>query len=145
MLVAKVVADKQYWILQEEDQKVGNIEAWNGGYQVRIHGQVTQFKSIRLAAREANITFEKRPLRSKPDNSMVHGFPVVGRCYNPVWDVAHRLPLYTKNRKSKSWFAAGWYSVKRGRKWRVVQDPKLIALQRYPYQGPFYNKNEVTV
>ena len=30
MLVAKVVADKQYWILQEEDQKVGNIEAWNG-------------------------------------------------------------------------------------------------------------------
>ena len=25
MLVAKVVADKQFWILQEDDRKVGNI------------------------------------------------------------------------------------------------------------------------
>ena len=145
MLVAKVVADKQYWILQEENQKVGNIEAWDGGYQVRIHDQVKQFKTIKLAAREANITFEKKPVKSKPDTGTVHGFPVAGRCYNPVWDVVHRLPLYTKNKKSKSWFAAGWYSIKRGRKWRVVQDPKLIALQRYPYQGPFHSKDQVTL
>lgn len=144
MLVAKVVADKQYWILQEADQKVGNIEAWNGGYQVLIRGEVKQFKTIKLAAREANIVFEKSATASKPNNTMVHGFPVIGRCYNPVWDVAHRLPLYTKTRKSKSWFAAGWYSLKRGRNWKVVQDPKLISLQRYPYQGPFLNKEEVT-
>jgi len=75
----------------------------------------------------------------------VYGFPVVGRFYNPVWDVAHHLPMYTKTRKSKSWFAAGWYSVKRGRNWKVVRDPKLIALQRYPYQGPFKTQQEVTV
>jgi hypothetical protein len=144
MLVAKVVADKQYWILQEADQKVGNIEAWNGGYQVCIHDQVKQFKTIKLAARESNIIFEKSVAPSKPDNTIVHGFPVSGRCHNPVWDVAHRLPLYTKTRKSKSWFAAGWYSLKRGRNWKVVQDPKLIALQRYPYQGPFHSKEEAS-
>ena len=144
MLVAKVIADKQYWILQADNQKVGNIEAWNGGYQVRIHDQVKQFKTIKLAARESNIVFEKGAAPSKPDASRVHGFPVSGRCYNPVWDVAHRLPLYTKTRKSKSWFAAGWYSIKRGRKWKLIQDPKLIALQRYPYQGPFHSKEEVT-
>jgi len=27
MLVAKVIADKQYWILQDDNQKVGNIKA----------------------------------------------------------------------------------------------------------------------
>ena len=145
MLVAKVIADKQYWILQDDNQKVGNIEAWNGGYQVRIHDQVKQFKTIKLAARESNIVFEKGAAPSKPDTGRVHGFPVSGRCYNPVWDVAHRLPLYTKTRKSKSWFAAGWYSIKRGRKWKLVQDPKLIALQRYPYQGPFHSKEQVTI
>jgi hypothetical protein len=144
MLVAKVIADKQYWILQDADQKVGNIEAWDGGYQVRIHDQVKQFKTIKLAARESNIVFEKGVTTSKPDNSLVHGFPVSGRCYNPVWDVSHRLPLYTKTRKSKSWFAAGWYSIRRGRKWKLIQDPKLIALQRYAYQGPFHSKEEVT-
>jgi hypothetical protein len=145
MLIAKVVADKQFWILQEDDRKVGNIEAWNGGYQVRINNQVKQFKTIKLAARESNIVFAKEEVASKPDNTTVHGFPVAGRCYNPVWDVVHHLPIYTKTSKSKSWFAAGWYSIKRGRNWKVVQDPKLIALQRYPYQGPFKTKQEVTL
>jgi hypothetical protein len=145
MLVAKVVADKQFWILQENDRKVGNIEAWNGGYQVRINNQVKQFKTIKLAARESNIVFAEEKAVSKPDNTVVHGYPVAGRCYNPVWDVVHHLPIYTKTAKSKSWFAAGWYSIKRGRNWKVVQDPKLIALQRYPYQGPFKNKEQVTL
>lgn len=145
MLVAKVVADKQFWILQEDDRKVGNIEACNGGYQVRINNQVKQFKTIKLAARESNIVFAKEAVASKPDNTHVHGYPVVGRCYNPVWDVVHHLPIYTKTSKSKSWFAAGWYSIKRGRNWKIMQDPKLIALQRYPYQGPFKTKQEVTL
>jgi hypothetical protein len=145
MLVAKVVADKQFWILQEDDRKVGNIEAWNGGYQVRINNQVKQFKTIKLAARESNIVFAKEETASKSDNTAVHGFPVAGRCYNPVWDVVHHLPIYTKTAKSKSWFAAGWYSIKRGRTWKIIQDPKLIALQRYPYQGPFKNKEQVTL
>ena len=145
MLVAKVVADKQFWILQEDDRKVGNIEAWNGGYQVRINNQVKQFKTIKLAARESNIVFAKEETASKPDNTSVHGYPVAGRCYNPVWDVVHHLPIYTKTAKSKSWFAAGWYSIKRGRNWKIIQDPKLIALQRYPYQGPFKTKEQVTL
>ena len=145
MLVAKVIADKQFWILQEDDRKVGNIEAWNGGYQVRINNQVKQFKTIKLAASESNIVFAKEQTASKPDNTTVHGFPVAGRCYNPVWDVVHHLPIYTKTAKSKSWFAAGWYSIKRGRTWKIIQDPKLIALQRYPYQGPFRTKKQVTL
>ena len=145
MLVAKVIADKQFWILQEDDRKVGNIEAWNGGYQVRINNQVKQFKTIKLAARESNIVFAKEETASKPDNTAVHGFPVAGRCYNPVWDVVHHLPIYTKTSKSKSWFAAGWYSIKRGRTWKIIQDPKLSALQRYPYQGPFKTKEQVTL
>jgi hypothetical protein len=145
MLVAKVVADKQFWILQKDDCKVGNIEAWDGGYQVRINNQVTQFKTIKLAAKESNIVFEKQSKPTPQDTTSVYGFPVAGRFYNPVWDVAHHLPMYTKTRKSKSWFAAGWYSIKRGRNWKVVQDPKLIALQRYPYQGPFRTQQEVTV
>jgi len=50
--------------------------------------------------------------------------------------------LFTRNTKSKSWFAAGWYNIKQHRKWESVQHPKLIALQRYQYQGPFHTKDE---
>ena len=143
MIVAKPVVDKQFWILQKDNEKIGNVEACNGGYQVRIQNDVTQFKTIRMAAQRANIHFENSIKTKSSVANSVHGFPATGRVYNPVWDVPHQLPLYTKTKKSKSWFAAGWYAVKRGRNWRVVQDPKLITLERYPYHGPFRDAESV--
>jgi hypothetical protein len=144
MLIAKPVIDKQFWILQEDDRKVGNVEACAGGYQVKINNQIAQFKTIQMAARQVNIQFESPVKRSRPRVTVdhVHGYPVTGRAHNPMWDVPQQLPVYTKTAKSKSWFAAGWYNVRRGRNWRTVQAPKLIVLQRYPYQGPYYNEQE---
>ena len=107
-----------------------------------IDDQVQEFKTIRMAAQRANIQFENQIKPSKPDTHSVHGYPAASRVYNPVWDVPHQLPLYTKTKKSKSWFAAGWFNVKKGRHWRTVQSPKLIVLQRYPYQGPYHTKEE---
>jgi len=146
-LIAKPVIDKQFWILQKDNQKVGNIEACDGGYQVKINNQVTQFKSIKTAARQVNIVFETAVKRTKPSTTIdhVHGYPVTGRVHNPMWDVQQQLPVYTKTNKSKSWIAAGWYNVKRGRNWKTMQAPKLIVLQRYPYQGPFYSEQEANV
>ena len=144
MLIAKPVIDKQYWILQDGDHKVGNIEACDGGYQVKIRNQVAQFKTIKMAARQINIEFKEavKPPKTKTVLTHVHGYPVSGRVHNPMWDVPQQLPVYTKTVKSKSWFAAGWYNVRRGRHWHTTLAPKLIVLQRYPYQGPFYNQQE---
>jgi hypothetical protein len=139
MIIAKPVIDKKFWILQKDNEKIGNIEATAGGFQVTINNQVEQYRSIRMAAQRANIMFETGVKISKPDIQLVHGYPASGRVYNPVWDVPNQLPLYTKTNKSKSWFAAGWYLVKKSRKWKVVQDPKLILLERYSYHGPFYS------
>jgi hypothetical protein len=143
-LVAKPVIDKQFWILQDGDQKVGNIEACAGGYQVKIQNQTAQFKTIRMAAERINIQFEsvKKITATKPVKNLVHGYPAAGRIYNPMWDIKMKLPVYTKTAKSKSWFVAGWYRVKKGRSWAVTQDPKLIVLQRYAYAGPFYTQEE---
>jgi hypothetical protein len=146
MLVAKPVIDKQFWILQKDNEKVGNIEACAGGYQVKINNQVAQFKTIKLAAQRVNIQFESavkvKPQRPTVDH--VHGYPVSGRVYTPMWDVSQQLPVYTKTAKSKSWFSAGWYNVRKGRTWRTVLAPKLIVLQRYAYQGPFYTEEEAS-
>lgn len=146
MLVAKPVIDKKFWILQHDNEKIGNVEACAGGYQVRINNQITQYKTIRMVEQRTGVRFEPPMIRTRPRSSAthaVHGYPTVSRAHNPVWDVPHALPLYTKTAKSRSWFAAGWYAVKKGRKWRTVQDPKLIVLQRYPYHGPFFNQQEV--
>jgi hypothetical protein len=141
-LIAKPVIDRKYWILQENNQKVGNVEACDGGYQVRINNQVAQFKTIRMVEQRVHVQFEPgiKVVKTRPETNLVHGYPVAGRVCNPMWDVPKKLPIYTKTTKSKSWFAAGWYQVKKGRNWTVVQGPKLILLQRYSYAGPFYTK-----
>jgi hypothetical protein len=139
-IIAKPVIDKQFWILKQDDKKVGNVEACPGGYQVTLNNSVEKYKTIKMVQQRTDIHFETGVKPSKPDAHLVHGYPASGRVYNPVWDVPHQLPLYTKTKKSKSWFAAGWYAIKRGRKWRVIQDPKLIALERYKFHGPFHSK-----
>jgi hypothetical protein len=143
MIVAKPVVDKQFWILQDGNEKVGNVEACAGGYQVKLNNTIQQYKSIKMVTQRHDIVFApvEKTVKSTAVSD-VHGYPTVGKIHNPMWDVKHKLPVYTKTNNSKSWFAAGWYEVKRGRSWKVVQDPKLITLQRYKYQGPFHSKEE---
>jgi len=141
MIVAKPVIPNRYWILKQDNRKVGQIEADDSGVTVKIQNRVAGYKTIRMASREANIEFTKLS-SAKPVTNQVHGFEVTGRVYNPVWDVKHRLPLFTRDTKSKSWYAAGWYMVKQHRAWKAVQNPKLITLQRYQYQGPFHSKEQ---
>lgn len=141
-IIAKPVIDKQYWILKQDNKKVGVIEAIADGYAVRIKDQVARYKTIKMAGRDAGIEFEKIEKPKAATTNQVHGFEVSGRVYNPLWNVQLKLPLFTRDTKSKSWFAAGWYMVKQHRNWKLVQNPKLITLQRYKYQGPFHTKEE---
>jgi hypothetical protein len=141
MIEAKPVIPNRYWILKQDNRKVGQIEADDSGVTVKIQNRVAGYKTIRMASREANIEFTKLS-SAKPAANQVHGFEVTGRVYNPVWDVKHRLPLFTRDTKSKSWYAAGWYMVRQHRAWKAVQNPKLITLQRYQYQGPFHTQQQ---
>lgn len=142
MILAKPVVENQYWILKHNDRKIGQVEAVGDGYNVKILDQVVRYKTIKMAGRAANIEFAKPEKTRHTARNLVHGYEVSGRVYNPLWNVQLRLPLFTKDAKSKSWYAAGWYRVKQHRTWRVVQNPKLITLQRYQYQGPFHSKEQ---
>jgi hypothetical protein len=142
MIEAKPVIPDRYWILKQNDRKVGQIEATDNGVVVKIQNRVAGYKTIKMASCEANIEFTKLASATKSVTNQVHGYEVSGRVYNPVWDVKHRLPLFTRDTKSKSWYAAGWYMVKQHRAWKAVQHPKLITLQRYAYQGPFHSKEQ---
>jgi len=142
MIIAKPVIANQYWILHRDNQKVGNIEACDGGYQVKINNSISQYRTIDMAAQRAQIEFVPADATADHKPNLVHGYPAAGRVHNAVWNIPLKLPLFTRSAKSKSWFAAGWYSVYRNRTWRVVQDPKLITLERYQYRGPFQSEQQ---
>lgn len=143
MIIAKAVIPDQYWILKDGDHKVGNIEAGPDGFQVKINNNVEKFKTITTIKQRTKIDFEPQT-KNPPQvvSNTVHGFPTTGYPHNPVFDVQKQLPLYTKEERSKSWYAAGWYAIRQGRQWRVSQCPKLIVLQRYQYRGPFVSQYE---
>lgn len=142
MIIAKPVVNKQYWILKQNDRKVGNIQASPEGYCVTIQNKIANYKTIPSLSRHENVEFEKPNKTVKQATDQVHGYLTGCRAYNAMWDVRRRLPLFTKETKSKSWYAAGWYLVKQHRTWKPIQNPKLIVLDRYTYQGPFHNKEQ---
>lgn len=141
-VIAKPVVEKKFWILTENNIKIGNVQAINEGYQLEIDDQISQFKNLRSIEKTANVKFEDAPKRTTEKNKTVHGYPAAKSISNAVWDLNKKLPIFTKTSKSKSWFAAGWYNVCRNDEWDTIKCPKLIILQRYAYEGPFHTKEE---
>jgi hypothetical protein len=139
MIQAKPIVDNRYWILKEDDRKVGTVEAHNNNVVVRINNTTQHFKSI---GRLSNIQFEPAYKTTKMPRDQAHGYETGCRAHNAMWDVRRRLPLFTKSSKSKSWYAAGWYSLQQSRRWSTVRNPKLILLDRYKYHGPFHTQKE---
>jgi len=143
MIHAKPVIPDQYWILRKDDRKIGNIEIGPEGYSVKINNQVSSFKTLSMLKQRVKITFD--PVIKTSESSTgneIYGYHTDGVPYNAVYDVKHQVPLWTREPRSKSWYAAGWYRVRHGRSWSVVSCPKLITLERYEYRGPFHSKEQ---
>ena len=118
MILAKPVIENKYWILKENDQKVGVVEAVPGGFTVRLYNDESQYKTIRTIKNKTRIEFQPAPERKKVVPGMeVNGFATDAKPFNAVYDVQRRLPMFTKKRKSKSWFAAGYYQIEVNGEW----------------------------
>jgi hypothetical protein len=143
MIEAKAVIPNRFWILKQSDQKIGNIQADNNGYSLSINNQVVHFKTLDLLKKRVPVSFDTGTASKKeaPTDS-VHGYPTDGIAHNGIWDVRRHLPLYTKEEKSRSWAAAGWYRIRQHQHWISVFCPKTILLDRYEYQGPFKSEEE---
>jgi hypothetical protein len=144
MIKAKPVIQDQYWILRDQDGKVGNIQADNTGYSVRINNTETHVDSLDSIRNRFGVDFEMIVSRSNSDigDNQVYGYPTTSIPHNVVWDVRRQIPIWTKDNNSRSYFAAGWFRIRQGSSWKLTMCPKVIILDRYQYQGPFRNRQE---
>lgn len=146
MIIAKPVVPNQFWILKQDDRKIGNIESGPNGYSVKINNQVETYRTLNNIKRQISIDFEKIDRKKTAGyQTQAYGFETAGKPHNSMYDVKHQVPLWTRDARSKSWYAAGWYNIKQGRAWSTVFCPKLITLQRYAYQGPFHSEEQANV
>jgi hypothetical protein len=138
---AKTIIKGQYWILHQNKKKVGQVTQEPSGYQVRINGKhAVTFKDLESLQKVGLFNFVDFPKVEHVDTDVVHDYPADGIAYNPMWNIAYGLPLYTKTPDSKSWYAAGYYRITIKDKTSIEFCPKLITLQRNKYVGPFKEK-----
>ena len=131
---------KDFWILQKDNKKVGQVVCTPDGYTVKINGGTVKYNSLSDLKENTNFTFKEIQKPTALATTDAHGYPTCGVAYNALWNLRYKLPLYTQKADSRSWFCAGYYIVKIGNKETVEFCPKLITLQRNNYSGPFKEK-----
>jgi hypothetical protein len=137
--IAKPIVKNKFWIVERDGEKLATIQAIDedGGYAYVHDDQREVFPSINLLSKKYNISFVKAERKKSVEENNIYGFPTSGVPYNALFDVQKYLPIYTKERKSKSYYGAGYYAVKLNSTWVRQYCPKLITLNRYEYCGPF--------
>jgi len=136
----KTVKPNASWIITDnkDQNKVGSIvKTPTNKYEVRMHGLgrfytkenlVKSFGSQLFSTRRANLQL--------PKSNMVYDYPCDTEPFNKMFYLKKKTPIYTKERKSKSYYCAGHYLIKK-KGWKHEFCPKLITLEKYQFHGPF--------
>jgi hypothetical protein len=140
--LAKPVVKNKFWIVEEDGRKIGTIQAVDDGV-IYIHGQQKEkFSTFKLLSKKYNISVGRSDRKTKHSVDTIYDYPCEGPVYNPIYDLKLRLPLYTKETKSKSYYCAGYYRVKlEDSSWVTMFCPKKIILSRHENRGPFKTKD----
>lgn len=138
-MIAKPVVKNKFWIVERDGEKVGTLQKNTKGVAFVEQGTREQFANIDLVKNHYNIHFDRPSAKSsKKDECSVYGYPAEVRPHNSVWDIKHRVPLYTKTKKSRCYYAAGWYALDQ----QIVFCPKYIFINRNSFMGPFNSELE---
>lgn len=142
--IAKPVIKNKFWIVEDDGKKIATIQAMESGEVVFVDSKTRQkFPSIRSLKKSFGIELARYERHNTPKEHNIGGFPTVGHPHNILWDVQRKLPVYTKNAKSKSFYCAGYYVVKLNKGWTKMYCPKFIAVSRYEFLGPFKTEQEM--
>jgi hypothetical protein len=147
-LLARTIVKNKCWVVESDGTKVATILANDGNSGVTLvhDGQRDRFGSLKLLSDRYNIVIDKTKVaKLVKESHEVYGYPCENKPQNALWDVQHKLPVFTKGSKSKSFFCAGYYIIQFNNGWVKSYCPKLITLNRYPYQGPFNTQEEMQI
>lgn len=143
-LKAKPILENKFWIVEQEGVRIGTLAKEDEGFVVSAKGKIDFYKSERqLKNKLGKNLFAASVADPENNDKEVHGYPTRSIPFNSMFDLQSKLPLFTKSKKSKSLYCAGYYLVKFNINWLKSFCPKLITLQRNEYMGPFKTQLEM--
>lgn len=143
---AKVLIPNKVWILEDQGIKLGTLNKEKSGYAFYRQGSKLQLHSMsEVKKRFGQEVFKNAIYVEKPNQEImsIYGYPCNTKPFGPVYNLRKKLPIYAKSSKSKSLYCAGHYLIKFRKGWVKSFCPKLITLERYPFQGPFKTEEEL--
>jgi hypothetical protein len=137
MIKAKEVLKDKFWIVEEDNKKIGTLSFNDDQYMLSDASGTHFFNKKQLKNKLGKeVTWEALTIRETHVRE-VKGFPTSCDPYNDMYDVTRGLPLFTKSKKSKSLYCAGYYIIHFDKGWVKSFCPKLITVERYETKGPF--------
>ena len=147
MTTAKVLVPNKFWIVESGGEKIATLSKEKKGYTLLSRGQKYEAHDLTEIKERFGITIDpvenKSTANTKDDSSEIYGYPVNGKAHSPLWNIQKKLQIYAKSAKSKSLYCAGYYVIRFRKGWVKSFCPKLITLERYPFQGPFKTELEM--
>jgi hypothetical protein len=146
-LKAKPVLKDKFWIIENDEQRIGTM-SWNEDRYMFSNKVETCFFDSKQDMKQrfgADIVWTDLsvPKEVTQQDFIVYGFPTSVSPYNTMFDVKRKLPLFTKSNKSKSAYCAGYYIIQFEKGWVKSFCPKLITIERYNSKGPFKTEMEM--
>jgi hypothetical protein len=141
---AKPILKNRFWLIENEGIRIGTL-SWNEEKYMFSNPRETVFFDTKKQINKkfgSDIEWTKLLNNTKQENS-VNGYPTSVSPFNSMYDVKKKLPLFTKSKKSKSVYCAGYFIIKFDKGWVRSFCPKLITVERYPSQGPFKTEIEM--
>ena len=143
-VVAKTMLANKFWILESSGIKLGTLcKQEDNRYMLSLNTGTKMFDTESQLIKEfqGNWSWGNDLIHIKQedtfDSNFVYGYPCKFQPCNPIFDVQKKLPLFTKSKKSKSLYCAGYYIIKFEKGWVKSFCPKLLTIDRYPNKGPF--------
>jgi hypothetical protein len=141
-VIAKTIVKDQLWVLVDGDRKIGNVEADESGYNVKIEGNLSHYTDTKTIERAFHVTFDKPKKIKKTEDLNYAKWPTSGKTYNNFFDVKRKLHVFTETSKSSCYHCAGYFKLNMNDEWIVEFCPKYIFIQRYEYSGPFMTREQ---
>lgn len=144
---AKPIIDNKFWIVEENGMKIATLRKnEDNRFVMSNETGIKIYDTKESLTKQFGKNFFVVKIIKEADNSEpneVHGFATSTPPHNAMYDIKKKLPLFTKSEDSKSLYCAGYYVIRFDKGWVKSFCPKLITLQRYPYQGPFKTEFEM--
>ena len=155
---AKEILKNKFWIIEDAkySTKIGTLSKDENNHymyccntsQRKRDGSVTEYynclKDLKIGIR-GEILWSSATVSDadKTDSKEIYHLATSTIPYNAMYDLKKKRALFTKSKKSKSLYCAGYFIIHFDKGWVKSFCPKEVTLEKYEHKGPFKTELEM--